>query len=438
VNLGRGARRLAGIIVHNWPLKLAAVALATLLYAGFVASQDSNTYLGPIEITADNQPPDTVVTNQLRDVEEIRYLAAADVPIPGPDDFVATVDLADVEPDGNPVTVPVEVTPIDPRISIIGIRPATVSVTLDTKISKPVQVMVDVSDPPVGLQLGTITVTPDAVAVTGPSALVDRVVSARVTATIDGSGVNIDRDVQPDAVDANGEIVTGVDVEPVTVRLEIPVFENLENRTIPVNPVVTGRPGAGFRIASVTVDPQVVTVEGDLDQLAALVSADTAPLAISGATRNVTAEVPFTLPTGVTAIGVETARVTVRIEPVTETRTFTAGVQLDGRDPGFQYVAADTQVLLTVFGTTADLDRLAASPIVIAVDVGGLEPGTHEVPVVPSLDSVYTVAAVSPESITVTVIPRPTPTPEPAPTAEATDQAPADPAPTDAAPTATP
>jgi YbbR domain-containing protein len=140
----------------------------------------------------------------------------------------------------------------------------------------------------------------------------------------------------------------------------------------------------------------------------------------------------------VTAIGVETARVTVRIEPVTETRTFTAGVQLDGRDPGFQYVAADTQVLLTVFGTTADLDRLAASPIVIAVDVGGLEPGTHEVPVVPSLDSVYTVAAVSPESITVTVIPRPTPTPEPAATAEPTDQAPADPAPTDAAPTATP
>ena len=34
-----------------------------------------------------------------------------------------------------------------------------------------------------------------------------------------------------------------------------------------------------------------------------------------------------------TTIGVETARVTVRIEAVTETRTFTAGIQLDGRGP---------------------------------------------------------------------------------------------------------
>ena len=60
------------------------------------------------------------------------------------------------------------------------------------------------------------------------------------------------------------------------------VFENLENRTVPVNPVVTGTPAAGFRISSVAVDPQTVTVEGDLDELAELVSADTAPVVVSG------------------------------------------------------------------------------------------------------------------------------------------------------------
>ena len=46
-----------------------------------------------------------------------------------------------------------------------------------------------------------------------------------------------------DPDDANGAIVTGVDIEPAMVHLEIPVFENLENRTVPVNPVVTGTPG---------------------------------------------------------------------------------------------------------------------------------------------------------------------------------------------------
>ena len=79
MNIGRGLRRVGRVIVHNWPLKLGAVILATLLYAGLVASQDSNTYPGPIAVTPVNQPADTVITNQLRDVEQIRYLAPADV-----------------------------------------------------------------------------------------------------------------------------------------------------------------------------------------------------------------------------------------------------------------------------------------------------------------------------------------------------------------------
>ena len=432
MNLGRGARRLAGIIVHNWPLKLAAVVLATLLYAGFVASQDSNTYSIPIEITPVNQPADTVVINQLPDIESVQYLAASDVPVPGPGDFLATVDLSDVQPDGNAVTVRVDITPRDPRISVVGWRPQSVSVTLDRKITKTVQVVAELSEPPPNLQLGDVTITPPEVTITGPSSLVDEVVVARVTATIDASEIDVDRDVQPDAVDADGEIVNGVDIEPALVHLEVPVFENLSSRTVPVNPVVTGTPAAGFRISAVEVEPQTVTVEGDLDEIAELVSADTAPVVVSGATRNVTAEVPFTLPTGVSAVGIQVARVVVRIEPVTETRTFTAGIRLDDRDPAFDYVAADTQVLLTVFGSTADLDRLGASPIVISVDVGGLEPGTHEVPVVPTLDSVFTVAAVSPETITVTVSPKPTPTPPPTPTPEP------EPEPTDAAPAASP
>ena len=155
----------------------------------------------------------------------------------------------------------------------------------------------------------------------------NKVVSARVSATIDASAVDVDRDVQPDAVDAAGEVVTGVDLDPGLVNIKIPVYENLETRTLPVNPVVTGTPGAGFRIAGVDVEPLVVTVEGDLEQLQALVAADTAPVPVSGATRDVTSEVAYALPSGVSAIGAQTAKVTVRIEAITETRTY------HGRDP---------------------------------------------------------------------------------------------------------
>ena len=41
-------------------------------------------------------------------------------------------------------------------------------------------------------------------------------------------------------------------------------------------------------------------------------------------------------------IGDQTATVTVHIEPVTETRTFPAGIRLDGRQAGLQYDASET------------------------------------------------------------------------------------------------
>ena len=176
----------------------------------------------------------------------------------------------------------------------------------------------------------------------------------------------------------SGEVVTNVDLDPGLVNIKIPVYENLQNRTVPVNPTVTGTPGAGFRISSVEVAPLVVTVEGDLDQLQALVAADTAPVAVSGATRDVTAEVAYALPTGVTPVGAQTARVTVHIQPVTETRTFTAGIRLDGRQPDLLYEPSETQVLLTLYGSSADLDRLDTSPIVISLNVAALEPGVNE------------------------------------------------------------
>ena len=413
MNIGRSTRRVVGFVIHNWPLKLAAIGLATLLYAGLVASQDSNTYPGPITVLPVNQPAGTVITNQWKDVEQIQYIAPADLGRLRADDFRATVDLANVKPDGNPVSLRVNVTAVDPRVTILDFRPRTIQVILDTKVSKTVKVIVTQSEPPPNLQVGEATVTPPEVVVTGPSAAVNLVVNARVTATIDGSGVNVDRDVTPDAVDAAGEVVTGVNLDPSSVHVKIPVYTNLENRTLPVNPIVTGTPAAGFRIGSVDVSPLVVSVEGDQAQLQDLVAADTAPVPVSGATRDVTSQVAYSLPTGVSVIGDQTAKVTVHIEAVTETRTFVAGIRLDGRQAALQYEASETRVLLTLFGSTADLDRLAGSPLVVALNVADLGPGAHDVPVVPSLPSAVTVAATSPETVTVTVTERPTPAPPP-------------------------
>lgn len=408
--MGRAVRRITRSVVHNWPLKLAAVVVATLLYAGLVASEDSKTYPGPITVTALNQPSGTVITNTLKEIEQIRYLAPADSGRLQAEDFRATIDLTNAKADAQPANYRVTITPADPQVTILDYRPRTIQVVLDVSVSQPFDVEVETGTPQAGLEIGDIVVDPAAVMVTGPSGLVNRVAAVKVVARIDASGIDVDREFQPRAVDANGEVVTGVDLSPPTVHVTIPVYTDKETRTVPVNPLISGSPGAGFRIAAVSVEPLVVQVEGDGEQLADVAEADTMPVPVTGATRTVTSEVALALPAGVTST-TETVKVVVTIEPVTETRSFVAGLQLFGQQPGFTYQTSPLTVLLTLFGSTADLDTLRAAPIVVGLNVAGLEPGTHKVSVVPSLPSGVTVAAISPETVTVIVEEVPTPTP---------------------------
>jgi YbbR domain-containing protein len=411
VRIRRVWRLFTGAIVHNWPLKLGAIVLASLLYVGFVAAQGSNTFPGPIPVVAINPPAGTIVTNQLRPIDEVRYVAPADLGHLTADDFHATVDLSNVPPSGVPTSVPVSVTAVDPRVQILDIRPRTIEVVLDTKVSAQVSVNVVRGPVPPGVEVGTTTYTPQQVTVSGPSAAVNEVVSVRVDVAFDPSGFDYDQEVAGTPVDASGAQVTGVELSPRTVHVTIPLYKNKQSRSVPVNPILTGEPAPGFRVSGIDVEPLSVTLEGDADQLAQLTGADTAPVPIYGATRDLSQNVTFALPIGITPVGSGTVRVTVHVEAVTETRTFTAGLRLDGGNPSLQYSLSVDSVLLTVYGSTADLDRLSSTAITVGLDVSGLTPGKHELNVIPSLPSGVSVVAISPSTVTVTISAPPSPSP---------------------------
>ena len=71
--------RALGFIVHNWPLKLAAIGLATLLYGGLVLSQatQNDTVNVPIQIA--NASAEVVVLSNPGSVTRVRYVAPPDV-----------------------------------------------------------------------------------------------------------------------------------------------------------------------------------------------------------------------------------------------------------------------------------------------------------------------------------------------------------------------
>ena len=287
-------RRFLRRLFNNWPLKLAAVGLATLMYGGLALSQNTQVYTGGIQVRPVNVPPDTFILTGPNPVTTIRYFAPG-IPVAA-SSFVATVDLGGVPATGSFVTVPIDVKALDERIRILSYEPSLASVQLDEVIDKEVPVRVEHGTVPDGLTLGDTVVVPANVTITGPKSVISTVVAVRASVIIQSPPIDIDQDVPLVPIDQLGNAVSPVDVKPPTARVTIPVFSDQKRRTLPVNPVITGNPAAGFEIESVTADPQVRLVAGDPEDLAKLDEVDTEPIPMAGVSTDQIVQVQLALP----------------------------------------------------------------------------------------------------------------------------------------------
>lgn len=395
-------RRILRRIIHNWPLKLAAVGLATLMYGGLAVSQNTQVFPGVIQVRVVNQPDRTVMLTSPEPVTQVRYFAPSGVLV-GTSTFSATVDLSGMTPTGGVVSVRIQVTSVDGRVRVLGYEPAFASIQLDPLVSEVVPVKVEHGTVPDGLTLGDTEVDPPNVVITGPKSVVDQVVAARADVQIQPSGIDVDQNVKLVPVDVLGNAVSPVDVTPATARVAIPVFSDRQTRTLPVNAVLAGTPAAGFEIASITVQPLAAAVAGDADQLAQLVRVDTEPVLLTGVSSDLTTSVRLALPTGIVPVGDDVVVVTIKLRPVTATRTFNAGIRLVGARSDLTYDVAVDHVLATIGGSVVELDRLSGSSLVVDIDVAGLTSGSTDLTVTANLPPGTTLVAASPAKVTVTV-----------------------------------
>ena len=408
--------RALKFFTRNWPLKLAALVFATVLYGLLVVSQNQRTISVNVPIRAVNPPPGLVLRSGLSSVTQVKFFAPQDSAPVDSSSFRAEVDLANVDPRAGAVSVSVRLRPVDDRIQVLEVFPARVTVDVDELVTRTVRVVVDEGTVPAIFDVRPPTMSSETVTVRGADSVVRRVDRVEARIQIDPAGIDFDRDVELIAVDALGEEVRPVDVEPSTVRVRVEVLKDRSTRSLPVTPNVTGAPAPGFEVASIAVQPLVVTVEADADKLAALTSVDTEPISTNGATSDITASLALALPAGVLPIGGDTVRVTIAIRQVTETRNFTAGIALLGARADRTYVLSTDRVLVTLGGSIADLDGLEGRSFDVQASVAGLEPGKHDVKVTANLPAGLALVAASPATVTVTVgLPAASPSATPAP-----------------------
>lgn len=397
-------KRAVRVLVHNWPLKLGAVALATLLYVGLIVSSSAQLFEGAVPIEVSGLSSNVTILSDLGAVRRVRYFAPQDLGLRlDSSSFRAIVDLSTVAANGGRTSVAVRVSAIDPRIQVLDYEPRQITVQLDAVISRTVPIRAVLGPIPTGLDIGDPTLSVTEVTVRGAASIVNRVAEAQARLSVDASGIDINRTVDLLPVDAGGEPLTPVDVTPATVRIRLAIFTNRQTRSLPVRPIVVGTPAVGFEIASISVEPLVVTIEGDVDNIAPLEFADTAPVTLAGASSSVAIDAPLQLPDGVQAPSRATVHVVVTLRPVTATRTFNAGLLLAGARADRTYALSTDRVLVTIGGPVADLDRLSGSSVTLTIDVSGLDTGTHQVTATANLITGLTLIGASPNPITVTI-----------------------------------
>ncbi|HEY7332316.1 MAG TPA: CdaR family protein [Candidatus Limnocylindria bacterium] len=405
-------------LVRNWHLKLGALALATVLYTGFVYSGSFSELTFPgVPVQAINQPSQAYPLTQNLGTVDVRYRLAADVASRVTvESFAVTVDLSEYDMDRapQPQALPISVQSLSDGVEVLDYNPKTVAVELDRLGEKEVPVVVDRGTVPEGLAIGTPDVSEESVIAVGPESQLGRVERAVARVQIFETAIDIQRQVDLVPVDVDGAEVDSVELIPATVTVEIDVRAVETSKSVPVRPQTTGAVANGFEITTITVEPAIVTVFGMPEDLAAVEEVSTRPLSIDGIAATTSREARLTLPEGTRlSADVDEVVVTIEVEPVIATRTLLVGVVCRNAGGNLACLPQQDQVAVLVSGPASALADLAAADLSVVVDAGGLDAGEHQLTPNVSLPDGVELESVSPGSVTVLLQAPVTPSPAP-------------------------
>ncbi|MFN2484941.1 MAG: YbbR-like domain-containing protein [Candidatus Limnocylindria bacterium] len=408
-----------GLLLRNWHIKLSAIALATILYTGIVFSGSfSEDTLPGVDVQPVRKPDNTYLFSDAPVAVDVDYRAArTQVTRIGRDSFQAFVDLStyDLTRPGEPQRLAVEVT-ADEGIQVLDWEPRQVTVRLDELAVREVPVVVDPGQVPGGFEVGTPSIEPTRVEARGPRTRLAEVVQAVARVRIDSSGVDVRQQVTLVAVDADGEEVEPIDLDPELATVDIAVRTTETTKTVPVAYTIVGSPAAGYVLDAVTAEPAVVTIRGDPRTIRAVANVPTAPIAIDGATTASEFTAELVVPEGVRLVEATTVTVSVTISPASGSRTLTVGIVCSGAPDGGRCELSLDRLSVTVEGPVPLLNDLTAQEATPTVSVSGLAPGTYTLEPTFALPDGLEVLSVSPTTVEVAVFAAATP----APTAEAT------------------
>lgn len=268
-------------------------------------------------------------------------------------------------------------------LRIVDYEPSVVEITVDQIETRQVDVDIRVvGNPHPDYVADTMQLERATVAVTAPASELQTVDRLSGTIDIEGAESTVTVSVPLRAVDFGGRDVRGAQLASPEIEVTVPIRARPPAATVAVNPQIGGTPESGFRVAKVTVDPQLVTLRAPSDQIGEIDSISTRVLNVDGRSSSFTETVSLVTPGAVVWQSHQEVQVTVVIEEDHIERTL-RGIALRPQNlpSGYNWSMEPPEVDVRLRGRRDLVERVTEGLLDATFDARGLEEGEHRVTV---------------------------------------------------------
>jgi len=383
-----------------------SLVLAVVLWGWVTSSRDPERerVFSNIPVSAVNLAADLVLVTELTAITVRATGPRSAVEDLNATDIVATIDFGDIiETDSYTMRINVD----EPdEIWSTSSSPDSVNVVIERQAAKSLPVTAQLSGAPVSnQQVGQITPNASEVTVSGPASLVERVTRVELPVDISNRTGNFSGDFEPIPVDAAGQVIAGVTLNPNVIAATVEI--TARGKRVAVIAQINGEPAPGFEVVDRLINPDTVLVDGSPEVLESLITLTTDAVDISDAEDDVTIRVAISeLPESVTLLEPESGLVDVVVQirqrgqqqPLPSQQ-----VTIVNLGSGLNATAEPNSVLVTVVGNEQELESLSASSLIVQVDANGLGPGVHELSPTVVLPPRMEWTGIEPRSVTLTI-----------------------------------
>ncbi len=298
-------------------------------------------------------------------------------------DFEVTLDLKNVN------SVNDKVVPIDSPVYLgrenisetnMELKPKSVTLDLGKIEENPFIVQVETSGKlPADYEIISKTATPDTVSIQALDSVLGTVGS--VKAYVDVTGLNKTLEVKKEVKVYDKK---GIEIPELGKKISVDIKIEVGKR-VPVIPIISGNPDKDYIEGSYSVKPDNVLITGDHTLLQKVNEIKTAPVSLDNMTKSFTAPIILQLPEGIRLVdSTREVNVSVEIIPLSE-RTIdvpVSSISIEGRkteDALLNYEIV-SPVTVKLKGRIEDVNSVSVQQLTAAIDVDGLDEGTHTVP----------------------------------------------------------